>query len=224
MDAPRSLEGFATLIAVNVTPVVGILVLGWSPAAVLISYFVDTFAGFGALVLLVMIHVTGDDRHRPIRGWKTWTKAVLGLALLGAIMALPLSLPLWFALGDDDAAWRLWSDRGFLAALGVQCLMSVVAAIRMHRELATRSDDERLLAGRLLFLAARWGALFVATVLGLTSVLGPTVGAFILVAIYGAASVYFELCPECAQRFVRGKGAKPLAFEGDLDSRRDRNP
>jgi hypothetical protein len=222
MDTPRSLEGLATLIAVNITPVVGILAFGWSPAAVLISYFVDTFLAFGALVLLVMIHVTGDEHKRPIRGWKSWIKAALGLALLGALMGLPLSLPLWFTFGDDEAAWKLFSDRGFLAALGVQAVMSALAALHMHRELAHRSDDERVLAGRLFFLAARWGALFIAVVIGLGSFFGSTIGAFILVAIYGAASVYFELCPECAQRVVRGKGAKPLAFEGDLDSRRDK--
>lgn len=95
MDNPRSLDGLATLVAVNVTPLVGILALGWSPVAVLISYFVDTFLGFGALVLVVMIHVTGDDGARPIRGWRNWTKAGVALAFLGAIFGFPLALPLW---------------------------------------------------------------------------------------------------------------------------------
>ena len=89
----------------------------------------------------------------------------------------------------------------------------------MHRELKARSDDDRVLARRILFLTARWVALFVAMVTGLVAVLGPTVGGFILVAIYAAASVYFELHPERAERLVRGNDAKPMPFDGDLESR-----
>jgi hypothetical protein len=125
-DAPavRSPDALAALIAVSITPVAGIVFLGWLPAAVLVSYFVDTFVGFGVVVLMVMIHVTGDDRDRPIAGWKSWTKAVIGLAILGAIMALPLSFPLWFLFADDRATQALLQDRNFLLALAMQVLMS----------------------------------------------------------------------------------------------------
>jgi hypothetical protein len=218
-EQPRSVEALASLVAVNITPLVGIVVLGWSPAAVLISYYVDTLLAFGAIVLLVMIHVTGDDDNRPITGWKTWTKAVFGLAVLGSIMALPLAVPLWITLGEDRATWALFSDRGFLGALAVQSAMSVFAALQLHRDLRTRSDDDRVLAGRLLFLAARWITVSIAMITGLIPLLGPRIGGFILVAIYAGASVYFELFPERAVRFVRGKQAKPITFEGDLESR-----
>ncbi len=216
---PRSLEALASLVAVNVTPLVGIAVLGWSPAAVLISYYVDTFLGFGALVLLVMIHVTGDDNDRPISGWKDWTKTAIGLGFLGSIMAFPLAVPLWITLGEDPATWALFSNRAFLGALAVQAAMSVLAAVQLHRDLATRSDDDRVLAGRMLFLTARWITIFIAMVTGLVPLLGPRVGGFILIAIYAGASVYFELFPERVARFIRGKDAKPIAFEGDLESR-----
>jgi len=71
-DAPavRSPDALAALIAVSITPVAGIVFLGWLPGAVLVTYFVDTFVGLGVVVLMVMIHVTGDDRDRPIAGWK----------------------------------------------------------------------------------------------------------------------------------------------------------
>ena len=219
MQSPRSIDAFATLIAVNITPVAGVIFLGWMPAAVLIGYFVDTYLALGAVVLLVMIHVTGDAHDRPIAGWKDWTKAVIGLGFLGAIMALPLAFPLWITLGDDPATWALFSDRTFLLALAVQGGMSVLATVGMHRELNTRSDDERLLAGRMFFLVARWIAMFAAMVTGIVPALGPTIGGFILIVIYGGASVYFDLFPEHAMRFVRGKGAKPVTFEGDLESR-----
>ena len=38
-----------------------------------------------------------------------------------------------------------------------------------------------------------------------------------LVAIYGGASIYFELFPERAERFVRGRKAKPITYHADLD-------
>jgi len=220
-DAPavRSPDALAALIAVSITPVAGIVFLGWLPGAVLVSYFVDTFVGFGVVVLMVMIHVTGDDRDRPIAGWKSWTKAVIGLAILGAIMALPLSFPLWFLFADDRATQALFHDRNFLLPLAMQVLMSAYAAVRMHRMLAATHDDERILAGRAIFLAARWLALFVVMITGLVGVLGPRNGGFVLVAVYAGASIYFELFPERAASWLRGKSAKPIVFEGDLASR-----
>jgi hypothetical protein len=122
-------------------------------------------------------------------------------------------------LGDDPHTWALLGDRGFLGALAVQAMMSTLAALRMHRELNARSDDDRVLAGRALFLAARWVTLFIAMVTGIVPLLGARIGGFILVAIYAAASVYFELFPQRAVQLVRGKRAKPITFEGDLESR-----
>lgn len=214
----RSPDALAALIAASITPVAGIVFLGWLPSAVLVSYFVDTFVGLGVVVLMVMIHVTGDN-DRPIVGWKNWTKAVIGLLILGAIMALPLSFPLWFLFADDRETYALFFDRNFLLALAVQVLMSAFAAVRMHRMLAATRDDEKILAARAIFLAARWLALFVAMVTGLVGALGPRIGGFVLVAVYAGASIYFELFPERAARWLRGSSAKPIVFEGDLESR-----
>lgn len=219
MAVPRSVDALASVIAVNVTPVAGILLLKWAPEAVLVSYFVDTYLGFGMVLLMVMVHVTGDQRDRPIAGIRNWIKAIVGIVILGAIMLPFVGLPLFFVFGDDGSAWQLFRDRSFLSALAVQCAMSVYALVRLHRELQSRSDDDRVLAGRLFFLAARWIAVFIAVVIGLGTVLGPRIGSFIVVAIYAGASIYFELHPEAAMRFVRGKDAKPIAFDGDLESR-----
>ena len=97
--------------------------------------------------------------------------------------------------------------------------MSALAAMRMHRMLQATHDDEKVLAARALFLAARWLALFVAMVTGLAAILGPRIGGFVLVATYAGASVYFELFPGRAARWLRGKNAKPIEFELDLESR-----
>jgi hypothetical protein len=215
----RSPEALASLVAVNITPVAGILFLGWLPSAVLVSYFVDTFVGFGVVLLMVMVHVTGDHGRRPIAGCKKWTQAVAGLVVLGAIMAFPLAFPIFFLYADDPQAVALLRNTDFLLALAVQVLMSMLAAIRLHRMLQATHDDEKILAGRALFLTARWLALFVALVTGAAGVLGPRIGGFVLVAVYAGASIYFELRPERAAQWLRGRNAKPIPFEGDLDSR-----
>jgi hypothetical protein len=215
----RSPQALASLVAVNITPIAGILLLGWLPSAVLASYFVDTFVGFGVVLLMVMVHVTGDHGRRPIAGLKKWAQAVAGLAILGAIMAFPLAFPLVMLYADDPQALALLRTTDFLLALSVQVLMSMLAAMRLHRMLQATHDDDKILAGRALFLAARWVALFVAMVTGVTGVLGPRAGGFVLVVVYAAASIYFELNPGRAAQWLRGKNAKPVAFEGDLDSR-----
>src|SRR5690554_5144116 len=90
----RSPEALASLIAVSITPLVGVLLLGWKPAAVLMSYLVDTFVGFCAVMALTMIHVTGDEQNTPIAGWRRWSKLAATLVFLGALILLPLMLPL----------------------------------------------------------------------------------------------------------------------------------
>ena len=219
MDTLRTPAAFASLIASNLAPVAGILFLGWSPPAILVSYFIDTFISMGGVVLLVMMHVTGDDDGRALSGWRGWTKAIAALALLGAIMGLPMAFPIWLTFGDDSAAWAMFTDRTFLAVLAVQALMSALATARMHHVLGRRSDDDRLLARRFLYLAARWAVVFMAMVTGLVALFGPVIGSFLLVVIYAGASIYFEIFPERAERLLRGKDAKPISYEGDLASK-----
>ena len=217
--APRSPDALAAVVAVSITPLAGIVFLGWQPAGVLISYFVDTFVGACAVMMLLMIHVTGDELDTPIEGWKRWGKLAGALVVLGAILVWPLALPLLFMLGDDVVTSTLLDDRGFLLGLALQVLMSVLAAMRVHRELQATYDDDRILSVRGLFLAARWMVVFIAVGTGLVPALGPRIGSFVLIAIYAGASVYFELFPEHATRFVRGGKAGPIKYHRDLESR-----
>lgn len=59
--------------------------------------------------------------------------------------------------------------------------------------------------------------MFFAMVTGFIALLGPTIGGFLLVAIYAGASIYFELFPDRAASFVRGRNAPPISYGGDLD-------
>jgi hypothetical protein len=220
--SPRSLDALATLIAVNVTPIAGIFFLGWQPAAVLVSYTVDTYVGFLSVILLLMIHVTGDEHDTPMEGWRRWSKLVFALAFFAALLVLPLVLPMLMVFGDDTVARLLLDDTDFLAALAVQVAMSAYAAWRVHRELGATHDDDRILTARGLFLAARWCVVFVAIGTGVTAALSPRLAALLVIAIYVGASVWFELFPEHAARVVRGH-ARPISYGKDLESRaRDR--
>lgn len=215
----RSPEALASLVAVNVTPLAGILLLGWQPVGVLISYFVDTFVGFCSVMMLTMIHVTGDEEDTPIEGWRRWSKLVGALVFLAALILLPLALPLVFVFGIDRVVDVILEDSGLRLGLAVQVAMSVFASMRVHRQLVATHDDDRILAGRALFLAARWIVVFAAVATGLVPALGPRVGSLVLIAFYAAASIWFELHPEQAIRFVRGLKSGPIAYQKDLDSR-----
>jgi hypothetical protein len=222
MSARRPLDALVALIAVNITPVAGILFLGWQPEAVLISYSVDTYVGFLSVILLLMIHVTGDEHDSPIQGWRRWSRLIGALVFFAAILVLPLTLPLLIVLDGDAVARMLFGDRDFLLALAVQVAMSIYASIRVHRELMATHDDDRILTARGIFLAARWFVVFAAIGTGLVTALGPRFGSLLVIALYAGASVWFELFPGHAMRVVRGH-SRPIAYGQDLESRaRDR--
>lgn len=143
MDTLRTPVALTSLIASNLAPVAGILLLGWSHPPLLVLYLVDTFVGHGVVVLLVMAHITGNEQGRPFAGWKDWAKGLAGLALLGAIMAFPMALPLVMVIGDDGVLEPLLADTGFHYAVALQVTMSLLAGARMHRELKVRDDDDR---------------------------------------------------------------------------------
>lgn len=220
-DSPtgRSPEALASLIAVNITPLAGIFFLGWPPAGVLISYFVDTFVGLCVVMTLLMIHVTGDEQATPIAGWRRWSRLVAAVVFLGALIVLPLAIPVLAVLGSDVIVQTLLESSSIQLGLAVQVLMSVLASLRVHRQLEATHDDDRMLSGRFLFLNARWVAIFLAVATGLVSLVGPRLGSFVLIAIYAGASIYFEMFPQHAMRFVRAGNPKPIAYEGDLASR-----
>ncbi len=223
MDTLRLPASLASLAAANVAPLVGILLLGWSPVSILVLYFVDTLLSLGVVMLMVMMHVTGNAQGRRFSGLQDWAQGVGALLLVGAIFALPLSLPLWFVGPENIAAEFERPDSGLLYGMLLQTAMSALAAVRMHRDLEARDDDDRVLVRRGLYVMARWVTLFIAIGTGLVELLGARWGAFVLVAIYAGASVYFELFPERAERLLRGT-TKPIKYQPDLDGLRGEPP
>jgi hypothetical protein len=218
METLRTPAAAATLIARNLVPLAGVLLLGWSVANLIVLYFVDTFVGLGVVLLMVMAHVTGNERGERFVRVSDWAKGLAGLVVLGAIMALPMAFPLLMYFADhEERLAALLGERDFQIAVAAQLAACVWGAAQMHRDLLARDDDDRVLAGRALYIVARWILIFVVGTTGAFVVAGPAIGGFLLIAVYAGASVYFELFPERAAQLVRGRDAKPIVFEGDLD-------
>jgi hypothetical protein len=218
METLRTPAATASLLARNLVPLAGVLLLGWSPANLIVLYFLDTFLGLGVVLLLVMAHVTGNDRGERFTHWHDWAKGLAGLAVLGAIMALPIAFPLILYFADhEDRLIALLAERDFIVGLLTQLAACLWGAVQWHRELLARDDDDRVLAGRALLIVARWMLIFVVSVTGAFVIPGPAIGGILMMAVYAGASVYFELFPDRAARFVRGRDAKPIVFEGDVD-------
>jgi hypothetical protein len=209
MDTLRSPAALASLVARHVVPVVGVLLLGWPAGNVLLLLGLDTLLALTGLMLLVMIHVTGlDDRGGP--GPVRWPRLVAAFPIALALCALPVGFTLaWIMAG------MRWNEAALAApdlqaGLAVQLVASATAFLQLHRRLVVRNDDQRILSRALLFVVARWTVLCIAALPGIAAWLGPRLGGAVLLLVYAAASVWFELFPSHAARFVRGARAKPI--------------
>lgn len=204
----------ASLIARNLVPVAGVLFLGWSAANLLVLYYVDTILDFAVVVLLVARHVTGmgkpnePGRQLEAQLWD-WIRAGLG-ALLGAgLICLPLGVPLFMLLAQFD--WSVsaaLADRSFVTGLALQVAGSAASCVQAHRGLLARDDDERVLKHRAAFIVARWLVVIIAALTGLFGLLGPWIGGTLIVLVYAAATVYFELRPDRALLWLNPKEAR----------------
>lgn len=218
MDTTVTLPQIASLVARNLVPAAGVLVLGWSAANLLILYYLDTVLEFAVVVLLVARHVTGlgrvGERTRSMGGPLDWIRAGAGSLFAAVLIGLPLGVPLFMFLASVDWSWQELADRGFLAALAMQVVGSLTAAARANRELLARADDERVLKYRAAFIFARWLAVGVAGVVVPFGLLGPRIGGALLVLVYAGATVYFDLFPKRALEWLNPKEVR-------ADERRD---
>ncbi|MDH5287489.1 MAG: DUF6498-containing protein [Betaproteobacteria bacterium] len=211
MDELRNPGALADLVTRHVVPLAGVLFLGWPAGNIMVLLALDTLLTATGLGLLVMIHITGLDdgppglRTGPVR----WGRVLLALPIMLLLFGMLVGFPVfWMA----DGLWRAaaLADPGFRIGIAAQVLASVVAFFRMHRTLERRYDDQRILAREFVFVIARWVVVAIAAFTGVALLLGPRFGGALLIVVYGAASVWFELYPSKAARFLRGRDAKPL--------------
>ena len=142
MDTLRTPAALASLIAANLAPLVGILLLGWSPLSILVLYFVDTIFGLVVVVLLVMMR-----RRVGLEHVGRTLGVVARVAIAGAIAA-GLSYAAWYGvdmvLGDGVVAQLLSLGAGFAVALLVYVGLARALGLRELEALLllrSRRDD-----------------------------------------------------------------------------------
>ena len=217
MDTTATPAAIATLIARNLVAPVGVLLFGWSATNLLLLYYLDTVLEFAVLIVLVGRHVTGigptGTPTRPFNGPADWVRMSIAAIFAALLIGLPLGVPLVMVLGAFDVSWRDFLDPTFLWALAAQAAASVSGAVQVHRMLLVRSDDEHVLKHRAAFIVGRWMVLVLAVAMVPYAWLGRRLGGAVLVAIYAGASVYFELFPGRALRWLNPKEARADEIE-----------
>jgi hypothetical protein len=166
-------------VARNAVGIVGLVFFGWSPASLAVLYFADTLAGMGAVFAAVGFKLSNAD---PRRGFWTLAEGVLsGLgaaAVLVAVVAVPLGIPLVFVLGSSRAVWReVWADPSLAGGLAVVALTGLAGAVQHVLALAEGRAGEA------------------------------TVKQAFAVLVYAAVSVWSEVDPERFARLIRDRRA-----------------
>ena len=211
-DTTATPAALASLVARNLVAPLGVLFLGWSATNLLLLYYLDTVVEFAVVVLLIGRHVTGigpqGARTRPFAGPLDWLRMSVASLFAAVLIGLPLGVPVFMVVGAYGTSWSDLMGSTFLAALGAQAVASLSGAVQAHRMLLARSDDEHVLKHRAAFVFGRWLVLVIAVVVVPYSLLGRRLGGALLVAVYAGASVYFELFPGRALRWLNPKEAR----------------
>lgn len=197
--APTRRPDPVPIIASNLTPIAGMLILGWSPPQIVALYALDTALAMVAMCWLTMVHIT--EAGALSKGPKRAVQIAFTAVLAGSFFAAMLVGPVWITYADSE--WmrsQPWRDNGFLSAMGVQAAGSLYALWRTHRALEARDDDEPFLATEFRFLVARWVVVIFVSFLGVVPALGDKLGSALLVVVYAGASIWFALFPERAYR------------------------
>jgi hypothetical protein len=216
MDTTATPATIASIVARNLIAPFGVLFLGWSAANLLVLYYLDTVLEFAVVIVLVGRHVTGigpeGAKTRPFSGPLDWIRMSAAALFASVLIGLPLGVPLFMAVAGWDVSWSELMSTTFLWALASQAAASVYGGFQAHRMLLARSDDEHVLKHRAAFVFGRWLVMCFAAAFVPSSLLGRRLGGAVLVAIYAGASLYFELFPGSALRWLNRK-------EADADER-----
>jgi len=190
------------VVARNLVPVVGILVLDWSASTVLLLYFVDTMLSIGVIFAGLMSWFgRGSVEDRWASRLNAEVGYVAGAAFLVAFIAVPLGMPLVFvgALAGWSDVKVIFADPALQAGIAWQVVAAVWSYAGLWRELHVRSPEELRVKRRFTLLLLRWVVILAAVY----SPIGWLFGRFLphlLVALYAGASIFVEIAPD---RFLR---------------------
>lgn len=202
----------AALIARNLVPVVGVLLLGWSAAKLILVYFVDTLLTFAALFALAVITIMREPLP-PERKGKTWTLGEriglvgFGSLIFSAVLAFPLGLPLFMFGILRELSWHgVMDDRELHWALLIQAALVLWFFAQNYFVVAAQSRARGHLRERFGFAFIRWFiillAIYVTTALLPIEWWSPLrwIRGVTLIAAYAVATIYLELWPEKVTR------------------------
>lgn len=206
------------VVARNLVPVVGILVLDWSASTVLLLYFVDTMLSIGVIFAGLMSWFgRGSVEDRWASRLNAEVGYVAGAAFLVAFIAVPLGMPLVFvgALAGWSDVKVIFADPALQAGIAWQVVAAVWSYAGLWRELHHRSPEELRVKRRFTLLFLRW----VVILLAVYSPIGWLFGRFLphlLVALYAGASIVVEIAPDRFLRVMPGgaEDADPLPGPG----------
>ena len=194
----------AQIVARNVVPLAGILLLGWSAQNVLIVYFVDTL-----LSITVLFAGTLRKFAPPIEddGWAARLNGEAGMVggalFIACMLAFPLGLPILFMLGGEVDWQALRSDRQLHIGLLWQFAAAVWSYVGLYQALRTATPEQLRLKRRFSLVFLRWIAMVVAAYSPLALAPRPFAG-FVFVAIYAGVSIWAELAPDHFLRVMPG--------------------
>jgi len=207
----------AQVIARNIVPLAGILLLGWSAQNVLIVYFADTLLTMAVLFAGVLRHFAPPIEND---GWAARLNGEAGMIggglFLMAAVSVPLGIPLLMMLGGALDFRGMLADRSLQAGLLWQLAAAAWSYVELYRALRHSTPDELKLKRRFALVFLRWIALIMVAYLGVGFLAG-RFAPLIFVAIYIGVSIYAEIAPD---RFLR---AFPNAAE-DAPTLREASP
>lgn len=211
----------AHIVARNIVPLAGILLLGWSAQSVLIVYFVDTILAMTVLfagVLRKFAPPIEDD------GWAARLNGEVGMiggaAFVACFLAIPLGLPILFMLGGR-VDWQALSDRQLQIGLLWQCAAAAWSYLALYHALRTATPEQLRLKRRFSLVFLRWIAMVIAAYSPLALVAG-RYSALVFVAIYAGVSIWAELAPDHFLRVMPGGAEDAMPVSRNKPTRRRR--
>jgi hypothetical protein len=181
---PARAIDLASILARNLAPIAGLVLLGWNATHMALLYYVDTIVSIATWVLLLFLH--GSDMPIDMSTAKGKAAVAVAVAALTGVYALVFAWPVMVVLGMTSVDTDL-ADRAFLGGLAGQLLAACSTFVTANRQLRGRDDREAIIKSRFGVVTLRWVAVL------MISMVAPF--AVVLVVAYTAASIYWELKP-----------------------------
>ncbi|HVF35342.1 MAG TPA: DUF6498-containing protein [Candidatus Saccharimonadia bacterium] len=154
-DFPKR-PGAWRVLATNLVPLAGVLLLGWLAGIATLSFFLDALLSAATLAFVMTVHAMDEMSH--VRGVSRYLGIVFLWTAIMPFIALPVFVGGLFAFGfaglSLDEAWRVlrfdWTVQAGFAALAVGHAGTAFQWLRRHDRRAVR-DELREAFGLMVF-------------------------------------------------------------------------